>query len=192
MLGILKRVKCHVISEEPPVEAVEVYEFPGIPELKLGEPVVFAGLQWVVQHLEDDYVYLALDRILGTVQFGETNSYVESKIWKSCQELERHMWPFMKYCAPGNRYNDRVFIPTIEQYDTEWDWPSSDRTHRVVKDEADYETCYWTSSPSNSSYVWNVGYSGSFNDYSPTGSFGFRPAVKVRYKLTNNHGSNQS
>lgn len=178
MLGILKHVKCHTINAAP----VEVYEFPGIPELKLGEPVVFAGLQWVVQHLKGDYVYLALDRILGTAQFGETNSYGDSKIRKSCQGLERHMKPFMKYCAPGNQYHDRVFIPTMEQYESTWDWPSSDRTHRIIKAEDDHDTVYWTSSPFDSGSVWFVCIPGDFYGSYPANSYGFRPAIKVRYK----------
>lgn len=193
MLRHVKRIKCHVVRDVPEDRrvngandgSVKVYAFRETPEVELGKPVVFGGYWWIVQHLEGEYAYLALYDISRTVPFGETISYSESTIRKRCQEFEQHLGTFIRYCAAGNEYHDRVFIPTKEQYDTEWDWPSSDANHRLVMSNGGQTVYapYWTSSPClNSGHVWCVGSNGDFFNNSPSRSFGFRPAVKVRYK----------
>lgn len=192
MLRCVKRIKCHVVkdvSEDRQVNdtndgSVKVYAFRETPDVELGKPVVFAGYWWIVQHFEGDYVYLALDEIVRAVPFGETTSYSESTIRKFCQELERSMGSFIRYCAAGNEYHDRVFIPSMEQYESTWDWPSSNKDNRLVGSNIGQTVYapYWTSTPDGSGYVWRVSSAGGFRGSDPAYSYGFRPAVKVRYK----------
>lgn len=192
MLRHVKRIKCHVVRDVPEDRrindaddgSVKVYAFRETPEVELGKPVVFGGYWWIVQHFEGDYVYLALDEVSRAVPFGETISYSESTIRKRCQELERSMGSFIRYCAAGNEYHDRIFIPTKDQYDIEWDWPRVGMDHRLVESNNSQTVYadYWTSSPSGSRTVWRVHNNGGFRISNPADSGGFRPAVKVRYK----------
>jgi len=160
--------------------------------MTLGDNTVYftayPSIMWQVQHIDGDYVYLALYPMTETSQFRSSgSSYSGSIIAQKCAEYLTNTIPNVaRYLedVTVNGVTAKVFIPSKAMYDTEWDWPKSGQSNRICYLNGS-NTAYWTSTAYDSRYVWIVLRDGDLYGYNiipNDNSRGFRPAVKVRYK----------
>lgn len=144
----------------------------------------YPNIAWEVQHIEGDYVYLLLATSAKICEFGANEKYADSVLFRSCAEFLHKSIPNIgRYLddAPNNGVNAKVFVPSYKQLFSEWDWPKAAAANRICQyDGTNIE--WWTSSPKDSSSVWFVSCFGNFGNFYPTGSFGFRPAIKLNLK----------
>ena len=153
----------------------------------LGETVYFRDypdITWQVQHLDGDYAYLASYPIIGTTQFDPNNStsYSGSTIASKCTIFLNDTIPNVADCLEEvtvNGVTAKVFIPSLNQLNSEWDWPKAGASNRSCQ-----RSRYWTSTAASTSYVSYVDTYGDFTSNYSSITMGFRPAVKVNYKQT--------
>lgn len=135
--------------------------------IKPGDVVKLGGLEWVVQHIDGDRVYLAL-RTITDVCAGD---YIDSMLKI-----------FTKKMRPLINCNFRAFVPSREQLETEWDWPKADASNRICQFNGS-DKSYWTStvnSPGINSVSWYVNINGDlYNTFFPSYTIGFRPAIEI-------------
>lgn len=156
----------------------------------LGETAYFRDypdITWQVQHLDGDYVYLALYPMTETSAFGSSTSYSGSTIASKCTTYLNNIIPNVADYLESvtvNGVTAKVFIPSYDQLNTEWDWPKAGASNRICQ-RSGSNRVYWTSTAFNSDFVYYVLSNGNFNnDYQLDLTYGFRPAVKVNYKQT--------
>ena len=160
--------------------------------LTLGDKTVYftayPSIMWQVQHIDGDYVYLALAVMPETTEFGSSTSYSGSTIAFKCTTYLNNTIPNVADYLESvtvNSVTAKVFIPSSNQLSSEWDWPKASANNRICQLNGSNMT-YWTSTAVSSSLLSYVAGDGNFYcDYPsalPTSAYGFRPAVKVRYK----------
>ena len=135
--------------------------------IRPGDVVKLGGLEWVVQHIDGNRVYLALRTITDVCAGDNTDSMLKT---------------FTKKMRPLISCNFRAFVPSREQLETEWDWPKAGASNRICQLNGSNER-YWTSTADGSgiSYVnWYVNDNGVFcTTFFPSHSSGFRPAIEI-------------
>lgn len=145
----------------------------------------YPDIKWQVQHIDGDYVYLALYPMIDTSAFGSSTTYSGSTIASKCTTFLNNTIPNVADYLEDvtvNGVTAKVFIPSYDQLNSDWNWPKAGVSNRICQYNGS-DCYYWTSSAYNSSTVWFVSVNGYFDhDYSPSYVHGFRPAVKVRYK----------
>jgi len=157
-------------------------------QLTLGQTGVYftayPDITWQVQHLDGNYVYLALYPMTETTTFGSSTTYSGSTIATKCTTYLNSTIPNVADYLESvtvNSVTAKVFIPSYDQLNSEWDWPKAGASNRICQLNG-FNKAYWTSTAINSSYVWYVSDSGGLGSYTPSFTIGFRPAVKVQYK----------
>lgn len=147
----------------------------------LGRTVNFGNHKWIVAHIEGEYTYLMLSEVLNPTVFGTDVKYENSELLKAAaafiSSLPADALDRCQYVTV-NGVTSKVFVPSYEQLASEWDWPKTAAANRICQ-YGGSNTSWWTSSPSYSKYVWFVGNGGGFISSRTSGSFGFRPAIKV-------------
>ena len=159
-------------------------------QLTLGQSGVYftayPSITWQVEHLDGNYVYLALDPITEKSLFGSTNTsvyYSGSTIASKCTDYLNNTIPNVADYLEEvtvNGVTAKVFIPSKAMYQTEWNWPKANASNRFPLNGSIKE--YWVSNAYSANNVWFVHFSGDFGHDTPLNQYGFRPAVKVRYK----------
>lgn len=152
-------------------------------EYELGTTIDWVGHQWLVVHLTDDRVYLALDHIPFSIPFGRTNRYMDSVLAEYAANFERTI-PIgalkQTIITTVENVAGRIFIPTRDMVEREFEWFSEPK-HRIAVNQVGDSQFWWLSSPGSTSSVWFVDYNGSiYNDYDPADTFGFRPFVCLK------------
>lgn len=168
-------------------------------QLTLGQTDVYftayPSIKWCVDHLDGDYVYLGGYNINETTQFGSNTTYSGSTIASKCTTYLNNTIPNVADYLESvtvEGVTAKVFIPTYYQFsgqtgygDTSgpvFDYPSASAANRKACYAALTSNYMWLSTAYDSSYVWFVRSNGNFSDNNPSGTLGFRPEVKVRYK----------
>ena len=156
-------------------------------QLTLGQTGVYfkayPSIKWQVQHLDGDYVYLALAAMTEGSSFGSNNAYSGSTIAQKCTNYLNNTIPNVADYLEEvtvNGVTAKVFIPSRAMYESEWDWPKAGSSNRTCQLNGS-NLAYWTSTALGTD-VWRVDGYGDFNSYPPSKTYGFRPAVKVQYK----------
>ena len=155
----------------------------------LGETVYFRDypdITWQVQHIDGDYAYLSLYPMTDTTAFGSGSAYSGSTITSKCTDYLNNTIPNVAQYLEDvtiRGVTAKVFIPSQNQLNSEWDWPKASESNRICQISGS-DNAYWTSTAGYSSNVWRVTSSGGFGYTSPSSALGFRPAVKVNYKQT--------
>jgi len=160
-------------------------------EPTLGSVVTFAAypdIRWVIQHIDGEDVYLATETAVRECTFGIDTiagvKYSESTLCAHCMMYLNETIPNLANYLESvtvNGVTAKVFVPSKEQLNSEWNWPKAAATNRICQyDGVNIE--WWTSSPYDPSYVWRVGSVGRFGYYPPSFSFGFRPAIRMKYE----------
>lgn len=155
----------------------------------LGETVYFTAypsITWQVQHLDGNYVYLALYPMTENSIFGSSESYSGSTIASKCTNYLNNTIPNVADCLEEvtvNGVTTKVFIPSYNQLTSEWYWPKAGSSNRICQLNGS-NSAYWTSTGTGSgyNYVWRVSASGDIGGVESSYAAGFRPAVKVQYK----------
>lgn len=180
------------ISDAGALRLVSFAIFPFINPLNtddpaLGEVVYFNAypdIKWQVQHIDGNYVYLALYPMTERSTFGSDATYSGSTIASKCTTFMDNTIPNVTDYLEEvtvNGVTAKVFIPSKAMYEADWDWSKAGSSNRICQLNGS-NMAYWTSSPYSSGGVWFVTDDGDFYDNSPYYSRGFRPAVKVKFK----------
>lgn len=154
----------------------------------LGDKTVYFNaypeIKWQVQHVDGDYVYLALFPMLKESVFGSSSIYSGSTIASECTSFLNDMIPnIASYLelVTVESVTSKVFIPSYSQLISDWDWPKQSASNRICRyNGTNYS--YWTSSYYRSGSAWSVTSFGVFSNNLSDNRDGFRPAVKVRYR----------
>jgi len=157
--------------------------------MTLGDETVYftayPSITWQVQHLDGNYAYLALYPITERSVFGSSTTYSGSTIAQKCTDYLNNTIPNVADYLEEvtvNGVTAKVFIPSKAMYQTEWNWPKTSASNRSCMINGAY-IAYCTSTAADSGSVWSVSGDGNFySGYGPSAAFGFRPAVKVKYK----------
>ena len=159
----------------------------------LGDKTVYfrdyPDIKWQVQHIDGDYVYLALTGNVETSAFGSNTTYSGSTIASKCTTFLNNTIPNVAQYLEDVTVEDvtaKVFIPSKAMYESDWDYPKQSVHQRrtAIDNWSSVTYSIWTSTAGGSSYVWKVEGNGEFYSSHPSNTFGFRPAVKVKYKQT--------
>lgn len=146
----------------------------------------YPSITWQVQHVEGDYAYLALYPMTETTKFGSNTTYSGSTIASKCTTFLNNTIPNVAdylEAVTVNEVTAKVFIPSRAMYEFEWDWPKAGTSNRICQRYGSNYS-YLTSTAYDSSRVWRVNDDGSFYYNGLSVAVGFRPAVKVRYKMS--------
>lgn len=161
-------------------------------EPTLGSVVTFAAypdIRWVIQHIDGEDVYLATETAVRECTFGidtiASVKYSESTLYAHCIMYLNETIPNLANCLESVTVNGvtyKVFIPSKEQLNSEWDWPSAAEANRICQYNGS-NTAWWTGSSNYPRYVWYVTDDGYFDNlYSPSNVLGFRPAIRMKYE----------
>ena len=151
--------------------------------LAVGNTITCMGKSWIVCHQDNHKYYLALSEIASMTKFGNNNSYSTSTLLDVAGQYEGdldntypNIMPVYVINITVNGATIKVFVASKEQMETEFNYFSSNASHRICNYNGSAQW-YWTSSPNGGSYVWYVNTDGSFSDGNPGNSGGFRPFV---------------
>ncbi len=175
---------------------VEIFSNPYLSgDIVLGSEVTFAGYQWIVQHIEGNYAYLALARVtgLGRYKWGYwlgagANTYADSDLVAYPRGLQNSLSEdVLSYCADVtvNGVTSKIFIPSREQLVSQWAWPKQGNSYRMVRGSDGGYILYWTSTPSgpcDEGGAWYVNNSGTLSGLRYAQELGIRYACKVRFQ----------
>lgn len=154
--------------------------------ITLGNTVTFDNKSWQIQHIDGNFVYLALSTIVSQSTFGTSNVYAGSLLADAAASYQSNNMSVtaLDYCqnVTVNGITSKVFAPSYEQLSDTWAWSKAAAANRVCQyDNVNAE--WWTSSPYDSTDASYVSSTGEFNHGSaPNYAYGFRPAVKVQFK----------
>lgn len=153
-------------------------------EILLGATVTMGGHQWVVCHIDyNGGVFYLLDAIVEeTCQFGSFANYPTSTPASKAAAFESSLPSNVKdklLTVNVSGVSAKVFVPTQGHYQGGFNLFSIENvdTRRIGYNSSGSANEVWTSSPNGSGFVWFVTTGGSMNTGSPTGAYGFRPAV---------------
>ena len=130
----------------------------------LGDVVIYGDQRWIIQHIDDDMVYMATTDITDQCTLHRINDKLND--WKV--NLEH---------AVGHDVD--VFIPSKAMYEDDWDWPSASAENRICKNLSGCNSAYWTRTTESSGCGWFVSYEGTLRYNIPSCTFGLRPAIGV-------------
>lgn len=151
----------------------------------LGASCTWAGHQWIVVHVTDEYVVLARSTIYEQCVFntsGNISVYNGSNIADRAKAFENSL-PAADLEKARNSVTigvtSKIFVATYDQINGGFDYFKSDVSRICKYNGVDSE--YWTSTATSSSKgpVYGVSTDGSFYPVYPTNSIGFRPFVVV-------------
>lgn len=157
--------------------------------LTLGDSEVwftaYPSIKWQVQHLSGDYAYLALAEMTELTVFGSNATYLGSTISAKCEGYLANTIPNVSQSLETvtvNGVTNKVFVPSREQLEEEWDYPMESSANCICKyNGANYP--WWTSSKYSNNSAYIVTSAGAFaTNGSESDSLGFRPCVKVKYR----------
>ena len=158
--------------------------------IELGATVSFAKVNWVVQHITGNYVvlmYKGADKC-GVYNSKNTSDYAGSDIAAACSSFENNLgMEALSYCLTVNTRGvlGKAFIPTKDQLENQWAWPSKGAAYRATG------TAYFTCTPydpnegSSRPAVWAIssqGESGSSFMYASGFYARYYPCMYVQYK----------
>lgn len=162
-------------------------------QLTLGQTGVYftayPSITWQVQHLDGNYVYLALYPMTETsaFDFNGSTSYSGSTIADKCTTFLNNTIPNVADYLEDvtvSGVTSKVFIPSKAMYETDWDWPKVRSSNRICQLNGS-DRGYWTSTVAGSNYSHYVNGAGGFTcGYQWITNNGLRPAVKVKYKAS--------
>lgn len=177
-------------------------------QLTLGQHDVYftayPSIMWHVDHIDGNYVYLGLYNVTERTEFGQYDSvtlYRLSTIASKCTTFLNNTIPNVADCLESVRVEgvtNKVFIPTYYQMsgqtgygDTSgpvFTYLSGSATNRVNMINNNWGSIshrVWLSTERTSGGdVWSVGNDGSIGGLSSSYARGFRPEVKVQYKVS--------
>lgn len=166
----------------------------------------YPDIMWHVDHVDGDYVYLGLYTITETTPFRSSgSSYSGSTVASKCTTYLNNTIPNVAQYLEDvtvEGVTAKVFIPTYYQFSGNTGYGDTSGPVFTYIANASFDTRktiisndwtqnppnygVWLSTAYNSSYVWNAYYNGSIAYGPPSGTsrtLGFRPEVKVRYKV---------
>ena len=147
-----------------PAIEIGIDDLTRILSIKPGDDVLYGDQHWVVQHVENGKVTMALKRVYDFCISSKIDSMLDDYRMKIGERV-------------GHPVN--VFVPTKEQLDSRWDWPKAGVENRHAEYLEGIDVAYWTSSNTRDGYKWYTSSSGKFYYGYPTQAFGFRPAIEV-------------
>lgn len=175
-------------------------------QLMLGQHGVYfkayPSLIWCVDHLDGNYAYLGLYNVSEKTAFGSNNRYSGSTAATKCTTFLNSTIPNVASYLESvtvNGVTNKVFIPSYKMFsgnaaygggdanDPTFSWTSESQANRAAcADWSIIGNYFQLSSPFNSSNdaIWIVYNNGGMTVGNSTYTYGFRPEVKVKYKLS--------
>lgn len=150
--------------------------------LAVGNTITCMGKSWIVCHQDGNKYYLALSEISSLTKFGSNNKYAGSTLASVARQYESGLNSdiIALYAIDTTVENvtSKVFAASYDQMNGEFSYFNSD-SRRICKYNGS-DQWYWTSSPSDSNFVWYVDSEGILESGSidnPADFGGFRPFV---------------
>ena len=148
-----------------------------------GNTVTWAGYTWLVMHVEGNYAYLIHNTIIENIQWASTNNgflgYFGSLACMRCIKFQEQLSSTYLNCI-SPVMGAKVWLPSYDMLNSYFTYMTT-AASRIANLNGSAAN-WWTSSPYSSNDVWSVDSFGYFGGINPGLSYGFRPAVKVKYK----------